>query len=1105
MKKLRRGGVSVIHTVTTQKRVSLPKQQDNRPVGSSQASNPASAPRFEGQSSQNSQPLSSWQNVLGKSQVKTSQTRSLHFGNTAEQAFDFQKFLQKDITAGLEDTYLKATQTGMGKDVAPEDWVLATLDHFAEDLASYQRSDDKRNYFGFSYFGKILGINNSLSFETDKAREIDALLKLRTSIQAELEAKSVPEESRTHNAGERMTKTFRVAKETLKNIMMQAPDKLSTASVLVNEDFIFQTLAKQDAESAGKWARTIFDELRYRPALSIEEYMSENAKSTDAKDIDAKKPQNLTDLAKKPDFVKEPGLSSQLPYLSEQLGYNHVKVLVLQVPKSISVDGAMATLAQYQAQKDGDQAAPIFKINLSKYFEGVEGEKGLEAFKTAIKDISRENPKAIIYLPGFESALRRHQREVDADFFSALNPNNKLKFIIPRVEGEKMEVAMPRNAHTMQAIQSGQLQITPWTLPNFPGLLQGTLEQPNVQETVSHIQEHHLKNLEEHHPGVKFTEAGIAKAVEMAALTKEGLLDTALEFLEVAAQRFPQGPLTEDRIKRAVKSDPHLGFATKVSLNGSYQRLGDVELTSLLEKVPQTVGAEKVKELLGKIASGIDDPTPFKQFGLKPVTRAIIAGSPGTAKTDMLLRFAKEEQLPLVYISGKELGHLQLEQMKKIVEQAFIAAKNESNRKENRGEAPHVMVVVDNLEAGARPAGNDPRSVTNPLAALFLMELEKLKEEENQHLITFGVTNSNLGFAQQFQDKELVDEIAMVEEPTLKERIDIFKALAKMDEMKAGKAIYADGIDFKQAAQQLTGVAGKTMQVVLDRAKEVAMNDAKNTDRRVTARHLDRAITDLTVGTENRKLNNLISPDNRRATAYHEMGHTMAFQKMKDFFSTKASQLLKVTVMPQGDALGIMFPVQEDEIPKQTKTELFAQLVCTVASMPAEQLSIHDITAGNSMDRKQATQLATAMITQVAMGKNKVVYKAPEGDISNLPANIQTEIQKLIETAEDAAEVILRGYAPFVEDIVDRLAGKDGTGGEETIMGEELIRALREFESKNPQVAEKVQKEVIKLMAPLFPEKQYQVSWGQKLWNKLFGRKPVFREMDRLKSKPEKK
>jgi predicted ArsR family transcriptional regulator len=173
--------------------------------------------------------------------------------------------------------------------------------------------------------------------------------------------------------------------------------------------------------------------------------------------------------------------------------------------------------------------------------------------------------------------------------------------------------------------------------------------------------------------------------------------------------------------------------------------------------------------------------------------------------------------------------------------------------------------------------------------------------------------------------------------------------------------------------------------------------------------------------------------------------------------------------------------------------------------MPAEQLSIHDITAGNSMDRKQATQLATAMITQVAMGKNKVVYKAPEGDISNLPANIQTEIQKLIETAEDAAEVILRGYAPFVEDIVDRLAGKDGTGGEETIMGEELIRALREFESKNPQVAEKVQKEVIKLMAPLFPEKQYQVSWGQKLWNKLFGRKPVFREMDRLKSKPEKK
>jgi SpoVK/Ycf46/Vps4 family AAA+-type ATPase len=1005
--------------------------------------------------------------------------QSIRFGaDNAQQGFDLQKFLAKDISGGLEDVWTQATQTAEGKDVTPEDLLLALVKDFQKDLDQYRQSEDKRNYFAPSYLGKVLGMSNNLHFLQEKGREIEFLDGLVTELTTALAQHTVPPESRTPQAGDRLKKYFQVAKDSLNNVLVQAPQKIQTA--LVTEDFMLQIIAKQDQGTAGVLARKLVDELRIKPELVLEEFMSEADKAVDAKDADAKKPVSLTERVGKPDYLSTPGLGNQLATVRDQLKWNHTRLLMLHVPKSISPEKAVEALAQQEAKTEG--APQYFRINVSKYFEGPEANQGMEKLKQAIRELAREHPKVVLHLQHFEPALRRAHQEFDADLLQIFNQNGKVKLLLTAQEGMGHEAG----------------KVFPTSLP---GLVENSLEAPNLQDTVAHIQQHQLPDLQKSHPGVKYTPEALTQAVEMAALTRELLLDTALEFLEVASQRFPNGELTADRLKRAVKGDPHLGFATKVSLSGSYQRLGEAELNQLLEHSPEIVGADQAKDFLKRLARGIQDPEHFSKFGLTPSTRAIILGPSGTAKTDLVMQFAKAHQVPLIYVSGSDLGHLPDEQIHTIIHKAFVSAKSEANRRETRGEKPHVLVVVDNMEAAAKPVPNGPPGrYSNGILQGLADELTKLSHEENAHVLTIGIANSELGFHPIFQDKKLVHDLVKVEHPTLEERITIFQSLARRTEAEAGRQFYAPDLDFNKAARRLSGATGKVLNVVLTKAREQAMMDANNTSGLVQNRHLDEAITTLTIGPENRKLYNLLTPEDRRATAYHEGGHALTFQKMKEYLGQEALELLKVTVMPQGPALGVTFYVPESDYHSQTKTQLFSQLVSVVASHPAELLSLHDMTTGNSSDRQAATKIAATMVTQVAMGKNRLVYPLKElADLNTLPKEIRAEMDELIQQAENVAEVIIRGYAPFMETLVDRLAGADGTGGEETIQADEFKRMLAEFEKANPVVVDRVKRQVHDLMAPIFPER-YPQGWFSQLRAKWFGWQPksVFREVDRL-------
>ncbi|MBY0402448.1 MAG: AAA family ATPase, partial [Cyanobacteria bacterium] len=931
------------------------------------------------------------------------------FGASTQNAFDLQKFLAKSINGGLEDVWNQATQQANGKDVTPEDLLMSLVQDFKKDLERYKEEPEKLSYFPSSYLGKLLGMTNNLHFIAEKQSQIDYLLKLESTLEADQAPHRVDEASRSHAPGERIKTYFQLSKQLLDTITTQAPEKLQTA--LVTEDLLLQLIGKKDRGVAGQAVRQLFEEFRVKHDIDIDEFLTGPNQATDAKEADARQPIALQDLVNKPTFYPTPGVQTDLQEALQVLKRNRSRHLFLDLPKSLNANQLVETLSQ-EAAKEAEKMAPaassgssniletprevpkVFRVNVLSFLEAPENNRtaislSTEKLGAALKDLVRDHGPVLVHLQNFDMALKKAQIEVTQNFFDTLAQNGKAQFIIT-----------PSPAVAITSFNQGgerQMALPSLSIDNLPGFSSITVETPKASDIAEHVQKYKVPGLQEKYPQVTFPEATLKKAVEMALLTKELVVDTAFDFLSTAAQRFPQGPLTPEKLSRAVKEDPHLRYSTKVNLSGTYQRLGSTELDSLLENVPDIVGADKAKAFFTRLKQGIEDPNRFEKFGLKPSTRALMVGPAGTAKTALALGFAKENKLPVVYVSGKDVGHLQPAEMESVLQQAFISAKNESKRKEAKGESPFVLVLTDNLEAAARPIPNSPNQVQNPLVGSYMEELVKLKQEENPYIIALGIANSQMGIHPGFQNPEIMDETVKVEHPNLEEREAIMKSLATLSEAKYKNQFYAPNLDYNKAARRLTGVTGKTLQMVLDKAREKAMMDPTNTSQLVHNKHLDDAITTLTLGAENRKLYNILSPDDRRATAYHEGGHALTFQKMKEYLGQTALELLKVTIMPQGPALGVTFYVPESEFHTQTKTQMFAQLVSVVASLPAEQLSLNDVTTGNSNDRQVATNLAATMVTQVAMGKNKIVFpiEKPE-DLSALPKEVRDEITFLI-------------------------------------------------------------------------------------------------------------
>ena len=209
---------------------------------------------------------------------------------------------------------------------------------------------------------------------------------------------------------------------------------------------------------------------------------------------------------------------------------------------------------------------------------------------------------------------------------------------------------------------------------------------------------------------------------------------------------------------------------------------------------------------------------------------------------------------------------------------------------------------------------------------------------------------------------------------------------------------------------------------------EAALLTARENGTVITGPALEEAV-DRVIGGPRRK-GRIISEQEKKITAYHEGGHTLAAWAMPDI-----DPVYKVTILARGRTGGHAVAVPEEDKGLRTRSEMIAQLVFAMGGRAAEELVFREPTTGAVSDIEQATKIARAMVTEFGMSSKlgAVKYGTEHGDpflgrtmgnqadySHEVARDIDDEVRKLIEAAHTEAWEILTEY----RDVLDTLAGE---------------------------------------------------------------------------------
>jgi len=442
-------------------------------------------------------------------------------------------------------------------------------------------------------------------------------------------------------------------------------------------------------------------------------------------------------------------------------------------------------------------------------------------------------------------------------------------------------------------------------------------------------------------------------------------------------------------------------------------------------------GQDEAKESLIEIVDILKNPAKYTSVGAEIPKGALLVGPPGTGKTLLAKAVAGEAGVPFFFVSGSAFVEM------------FVgtgAARVRDLFKQASQKAP-CIIFIDEIDAigkkrdGTGFSGNDEREQTlNQLLA----EMDGFDPEKG--IMILGATNRP-----EILDKALLrpgrfDRRIPVELPDMKGRQEILQVHARKKKM-------APGADLKRVADATPGASGAELANILNEAALSAVREGRD---RITQVDLDKATEFVIVGSEKKSM--VISPEEKRIIAYHEIGHALVAARQKD-----AAPVRKITIIPRTNgALG--YTMQADEVEKvlMKKEDLINELEVLVAGRAAEELMFGTITSGASNDIERATSIARQMITRFGMNDeigmmalDTVVNPYLDAELrSNASqesaAKVEREMKKLIDTAYENAKATLRSDAAMLNKLAEYLLMH------ENITGDEFMQILRANEQAEP-------------------------------------------------------
>ena len=438
-------------------------------------------------------------------------------------------------------------------------------------------------------------------------------------------------------------------------------------------------------------------------------------------------------------------------------------------------------------------------------------------------------------------------------------------------------------------------------------------------------------------------------------------------------------------------------------------------------------GQDEAKDALREIVDFLHNPQKYTEIGASMPKGALLVGPPGTGKTLLAQAVAGEAEVPFFSISGSEFVEMFV---------GMGAAKVRDLFKQANEKAP-CIVFIDEIDTigkkrdGNGMGGNDEREQTlNQL----LTEMDGF--EGRKGVVILAATNRPETLDKALLRPGRFDRRIPVELPDLKGREAILKVHAENVKMEGG-------IDFGTIARATSGASGAELANIIN---EAALRAVRMGHNRVKQEDLMESVEVILAGYQRKGA--VISPEEKKIIAYHEVGHALVAAKQKN-----SAPVQKITIIPRtSGALGYTLQVDEGEKSLMSKEELFNKIATFTGGRVAEELKFGSITTGASNDIEQATRLARGMITRFGMSEEfgmvaleTINNQYLGGDTSLACSNetatkIDAAVVAVVKQAHEKAVGIIRENMNKLDEIAQFLLEK------ETITGEEFMEILNRTE-----------------------------------------------------------
>ena len=442
-------------------------------------------------------------------------------------------------------------------------------------------------------------------------------------------------------------------------------------------------------------------------------------------------------------------------------------------------------------------------------------------------------------------------------------------------------------------------------------------------------------------------------------------------------------------------------FSVGKSKAQMYEKGGELGIT-----FKDVAGQAGAKQEMQEIVDFLKNPQKYTELGGKIPKGALLVGPPGTGKTLLAKAVAGEAGVPFFSMSGSDFVEMFVGVGASRVRDLFNQAKSK---------AP-CIIFIDEIDAVGRarsrnPAmgGNDERE--NTLNAL-LTEMDGFGT--NSGIITLAATNRADMLDSALLRAGRFDRQIHVDLPDLAERTEVFRVHLKPLKLD-------ETVDIEFLSRQTPGFSGADIANVCNEAALIA---ARHNREKVGKQDFLDAVDRIIGGLE--KKTKVMTEAEKRSIAIHEAGHATI-----SWFTEFANPLVKVSIVPRGQALGAAWYLPEERV-IQTKEAMLDEMCSLLGGRAAEELFIGQISTGAMNDLERTTKQAYGMIAFAGMSDrlpNICYYNNQEYQFqrpySETTAKIMDdEVLKMVNEQYDRAKKILSehadGHAQLAQLLIDR-------------------------------------------------------------------------------------